>query len=261
MSAIIECQDIRKTFDKHCAVDGVSLSVEKGEVVAIIGPSGSGKTTVLRCLNWLVPPDEGTVVFDGRPITRSNVVKVRRDVGMVFQHFNLFPHMTCLANVAAGPRYVLDISPNEANARALELLERVHLADKADAFPDTLSGGQKQRVAIARALAMHPQVVLFDEVTSALDPELVGQVLVVMKDLARTGLTMVIVTHEMDFAREVADRIIFMDQGRIVEEGPPAQIFETPAHDRTQQFLRAVVDKTVFGEDAPPEPEPDITTT
>jgi polar amino acid transport system ATP-binding protein len=248
VTPIIECHDIRKAFDGHVAVDGVSLSIEKGEVVAIIGPSGSGKTTVLRCLNWLVPPDEGEVVFDGRPITRSNVVKVRRDVGMVFQHFNLFPHMTCLGNVAAGPRFVLDLGQAEAERRALELLERVHLADKAAAFPDTLSGGQKQRAAIARALAMQPQVVLFDEVTSALDPELVGQVLVVMKELARTGLTMVIVTHEMDFAREVADRIVFMDHGRIVEEGAPAHIFEAPSHDRTRQFLRAVIDKAPFGE-------------
>jgi polar amino acid transport system ATP-binding protein len=260
MTPIIECRDIRKSFDAHRAVDGVSLSIEKGEVVAIIGPSGSGKTTVLRCLNWLVPPDDGEVIFDGQPITRSNVVKVRRHVGMVFQHFNLFPHMTCLGNVAAGPRYVLEIAPKEANARALELLERVHLAEKAAAFPDTLSGGQKQRVAIARALAMHPQVVLFDEVTSALDPELVGQVLVVMKELARTGLTMVIVTHEMDFAREVADRIVFMDNGMIVEEGPPARIFETPSHERTRQFLKAVVDKAVFDEDAA-EFESDTTAT
>ncbi len=248
-SPLIECRDIRKSFGDVVALDGVDLTVERGEVVAIIGPSGSGKTTALRCMNWLVPPDDGDIVFDGELVTRKNLVRICRDIGMVFQHFNLFPHMTCAQNVASGPRHVLGQSAEEARATALDYLARVHLGDKADVYPDLLSGGQKQRVAIARALAMSPKAVLFDEATSALDPELVGQVLLVMKELANSGLTMVVVTHEMDFARDVADRVVFMDKGRIVEEGKPAQMFESPRHPRTREFLRAVIDRTPYAEE------------
>lgn len=246
---LLECRGLRKRYGETVALDGVSLSVRRGEVVVIIGPSGSGKTTVLRCINWLAMPDQGTIVFEGEPVTSKSITALRREVGMVFQHFNLFPHMTCLDNVAAGPRFVLRIEVKEARRLAEEMLARVHLADKAGAYPAHLSGGQKQRVAIARALAMQPKVVLFDEVTSALDPELVGQVLLVMKELARSGLTMIVVTHEMGFAREVGDRIIFMDHGRIVEEGPPQAIFANPSEERTRTFLSAVLEKTVFPED------------
>ena len=248
MTALIECRGLRKTFGDVVALDGFDLSVQRGEVVAIIGPSGSGKTTALRCMNWLVQPDAGEVVFDGEVTTRKNLVRISRDIGMVFQHFNLFPHMTCAENVAAGPRWVLGESAERSREIAMEYLERVHLADKAEVHPEMLSGGQKQRVAIARALAMSPKAVLFDEATSALDPELVGQVLLVMKELARSGLTMVVVTHEMAFARDVADRVVFMDKGRIVEDGPPSQVFERPTHPRTREFLRAVIDKTPFEE-------------
>lgn len=215
----------------------------------IIGPSGSGKTTVLRCINGFVDPDEGSILFEGRPVNSNGITALRREVGMVFQHFNLFPHMTCLQNVAVGPRYVLRIGETQAKELAHSLLDQVHLADKSDSYPAHLSGGQKQRVAIARALAMRPKVVLFDEVTSQLDPELVGQVLVVMKELARTGLTMIVVTHEMAFAREVGDRIIFLDHGRIVEEGDPEQIFSNPSKMRTRIFLRAILEKAVYPED------------
>lgn len=246
---LIECQGLRKSFGDVVALDGVDLVVERGEVVAIIGPSGSGKTTALRCMNWLVEPDDGAVVFDGETITKKNVVRICRDIGMVFQHFNLFPHMTCAENVAAGPRRVLGKSARDARDIAEDYLERVNLGDKADVYPQLLSGGQKQRVAIARALAMSPKAVLFDEATSALDPELVGQVLLVMQDLARSGLTMVVVTHEMDFARDVADRVVFMDRGRIVEEGTPAEIFERPRHPRTQAFLQAVINRTSYFDD------------
>jgi ABC-type polar amino acid transport system ATPase subunit len=253
VTALIECRGLRKTFGDVIALDGFDLTVERGEVVAIIGPSGSGKTTALRCMNWLVQPDAGEVVFDGEVITRKNLVRISRDIGMVFQHFNLFPHMTCAENVASGPRWVLGETAERSGEIAMEYLERVHLADKADVHPELLSGGQKQRVAIARALAMSPKAVLFDEATSALDPELVGQVLLVMKELARSGLTMVVVTHEMAFARDVADRVVFMDKGRIVEEGPPSQVFERPTHPRTREFLRAVIDRTPFEEDGQEE--------
>jgi ABC-type polar amino acid transport system ATPase subunit len=246
---LIDCRGLHKSFGEVVALDGVDLRVERGEVVAIIGPSGSGKTTALRCINWLVPPDRGEIVFDGETMTRGNVIRLCRDIGMVFQHFNLFPHMTCAENVAAGPRFVLGRSAKEARGIALDFLARVHLADKADVYPDLLSGGQKQRVAIARALAMSPKAVLFDEATSALDPELVGQVLLVMRELAESGLTMVVVTHEMDFARDVADRVVFMDRGRVVEQGSPAQIFESPSHARTREFLRAVIDRTPYTEE------------
>jgi ABC-type polar amino acid transport system ATPase subunit len=247
---LLECRRLTKRFGDTAALDGVTFSVRRGEVVVIIGPSGSGKTTVLRCINWLAKPDEGTVLFEGQPATAKTITSLRREVGMVFQHFNLFPHMTCLDNVASGPLLVLRKDPAEAKALASKMLERVHLGDKSAAYPAHLSGGQKQRVAIARALAMQPKVMLFDEVTSALDPELVGQVLLVMKELARSGLTMIVVTHEMGFARDVGDRIIFMDRGRIVEEGSPGDIFTHPRHERTRSFLSAVLEKTVFPEDA-----------
>jgi ABC-type polar amino acid transport system ATPase subunit len=251
---ILEASRIRKVFEGHVAVADVSVNVKAGEVVAVIGPSGSGKTTLLRCLNWLVRPDSGTVRLGGEVLTESNVNRMRRRIGMVFQHFHLFPHMTALENVAAGPRYVLREPLDVVQERARRLLDSVHLSEKADVYPSKLSGGQKQRVAIARALAMQPEVMLFDEVTSALDPELVGQVLLVMRELSQTGLTMIVVTHEMGFAREVADRVVFMDEGLIVEEGPPAQLFGAPRQERTQRFLKAVLEKAPYvDEEAAPE--------
>jgi len=248
---ILQAAGVRKVFEGHVAVADVSLDVKAGEVVAVIGPSGSGKTTLLRCMNWLIRPDAGEVRLDGELLTAANVNRIRRRIGMVFQHFNLFPHMTALDNVSAGPRFVLGEPLDVVHERARRLLDSVHLGEKADAYPSKLSGGQKQRVAIARALAMQPDVMLFDEVTSALDPELVGQVLLVMRELTRTGLTMVVVTHEMGFAREVADRIVFMDEGLIVEQGPPSELFTAPKHARTQRFLEAVLEKAPYTEDVP----------
>jgi ABC-type polar amino acid transport system ATPase subunit len=246
---LLECRNLTKRFGSVSALDDVSFQVRRGEVVVIIGPSGSGKTTILRCINRIIEPDSGDILFEGEAVTAKNAIRMRRHIGMVFQLFNLFPHMTCEENVAAGPRHVLKTEASEALRIANVYLEKVHLSDKAKAFPVQLSGGQKQRVAIARALAMEPKVMLFDEVTSALDPELVGQVLFVMKELAQSGLTMIVVTHEMGFAREVGDRIIFMDHGRIVEEGSPELIFTHPKQQRTQKFLSAVLEKTVFEED------------
>ena len=242
---IISVRDLEKHFDegKLKALRGVSADIKRGEVVVVIGPSGSGKSTFLRCLNLLEEPTHGTVTVEGVNITdpKVNINKHREKMGMVFQHFNLFPHMTILKNMTLAPRKLLKKSKAEAEEKALSLLKRVGLADRANAYPSQLSGGQKQRIAIVRALCMEPQVMLFDEPTSALDPEMVGEVLDVMKELAHEGMTMVVVTHEMGFAREVADRVIFMDEGQIVEEGTPAEIFNNPQHPRTQDFLKKVL--------------------
>jgi ABC-type polar amino acid transport system ATPase subunit len=243
MGGYIRIENLQKRFGTFTALHGLDLEIAEGEVVCVIGPSGSGKSTLIRCINLLEPFEPqsritvgGTTVEAGR-----NLEKVRADVGMVFQSFNLFPHLTVLRNVMLAPMRVRGLSAPEAEARARELLARVGIAEQADKYPGKLSGGQQQRVAIARALAMDPKVMLFDEPTSALDPEMVGEVLDVMKALAGTGVTMVVVTHEMGFARQVADRVIFMDGGRIVESGTPAQIFDTPQEDRTRNFLGAVL--------------------
>ena len=242
---IISVKDLEKHFDegKLKALRGVSADIKRGEVVVVIGPSGSGKSTFLRCLNLLEEPTKGTVTVEGVNITdpKVNINKHREKMGMVFQHFNLFPHMTILKNMTLAPRQLLKKSKAEAEEKAMSLLKRVGLADRASAYPSQLSGGQKQRIAIVRALCMEPQVMLFDEPTSALDPEMVGEVLDVMKQLAHEGMTMVVVTHEMGFAREVADRVIFMDEGKIVEEGTPEEIFNNPQQARTQDFLRKVL--------------------
>ena len=242
---IISVNGLEKHFDegKLKALRGVTTDIKRGEVVVVIGPSGSGKSTFLRCLNLLETPTKGTVTVEGVDITnpKVNINKHREKMGMVFQHFNLFPHMTILKNMTLAPMKLLKKSKAEAEEKAMSLLKRVGLADRANAYPSQLSGGQKQRIAIVRALCMEPQVMLFDEPTSALDPEMVGEVLDVMKQLAMEGMTMVVVTHEMGFAREVADRVIFMDEGHIIEEGTPAEIFENPQQPRTQDFLRKVL--------------------
>ncbi len=242
---IISVRDLEKHFDggNLKALRGVSADIKRGEVVVVIGPSGSGKSTFLRCLNLLEEPTCGTVTVEGVDITdpKVNINKHREKMGMVFQHFNLFPHMTILKNMTLAPRKLLKKSKVEAEEKAMGLLTRVGLADRAGAYPSQLSGGQKQRIAIVRALCMEPQVMLFDEPTSALDPEMVGEVLDVMKQLAHEGMTMVVVTHEMGFAREVADRVIFMDEGQIIEEGTPEEIFNNPKQPRTQDFLKKVL--------------------
>jgi polar amino acid transport system ATP-binding protein len=236
---LIEVRGLSKSFGSLEVLRDINLDVHRGEVVVIIGPSGSGKSTLLRCLNRLEDATAGSVRIAGAEITgrAGNLSQMRRRVGMVFQHFNLFPHMTALGNVMEGPRTVLRMSRSEAEARARNLLDKVGLADKADSKPANLSGGQQQRVAIARALAMNPDAMLFDEVTSALDPELVGEVLTVMRALAEEGMTMVVVTHEMSFARRVADRVVFLDRGVIVEQGAPDRIFQRAEEERTRQFL------------------------
>ena len=225
------------------ALDDISEDIYKGEVIAIIGPSGSGKSTFLRSLNLLERPTAGTITFEGVDITspKTDINKLRRKMGMVFQHFNLFPHLTILDNMTLAPRKLLGMPKEEAEVRALELLEKVALSDRAKAYPSQLSGGQKQRIAIVRALCMSPDVLLFDEPTSALDPEMVGEVLDVMKDLAKEGMTMAVVTHEMGFAREVASRVIFMESGKIVVEGTPDEIFNNPSNDRLKTFLAKVL--------------------
>ncbi|MDQ1438867.1 MAG: polar amino acid transport system ATP-binding protein [Acidimicrobiaceae bacterium] len=240
---MISVVGLRKSFSGVEVLRGIDLSVEAREVVGVIGPSGSGKSTLLRCINRLEEPTAGQVVVDGVEVTGPGVAidKVRTTMGMVFQSFNLFPHKPALGNVTLALRRVLKVDSAEADDRARRMLERVGLAARADAFPAQLSGGQQQRVAIARALAMEPKVMLFDEVTSALDPELVGEVLGVMRDLAEGGMTMVVVTHEMGFAREVCDRVVFMDGGLIVEEGPPAELFAAPKEERTRSFLSKVL--------------------
>src|SRR2546429_33679 len=240
---MIRVEDLEKHFGPLHVLRGISLEVQKGEVLVIIGPSGSGKSTLLRCINLLIEPDSGRVFLDGTQVNRRDIRPewVRQQVGMVFQSFNLFAHLTALQNVTLGPIRVLGTDPTTAGAQGRELLASVGLADKADAYPAQLSGGQQQRVAIARALAMDPKLMLFDEPTSALDPELVGEVLDVMKRLASDGMTMVVVTHEMGFAREVADNVIFMDGGVVVERGTPAAVLANPQHDRTRAFLSKVL--------------------
>ena len=240
---LFEMKHIKKSFDGLEVLKDISLDVEEGEVLSIIGPSGSGKSTFLRCLNLLEEPSGGEVFLDGKKINDSDVDidEIREKLGMVFQGFNLFPHMTVLDNLTLAPIKVKGMEKAAAEEKARKLLETVGLADKAEKYPASLSGGQKQRVAIARALAMDPEIMLFDEPTSALDPEMVGEVLNVMKNLAENGMTMVIVTHEMGFAREVADRVLFIDEGNILEQGTPAELFGNPQHDRTKNFLSKVL--------------------
>lgn len=250
---MIKVENVNKSFGTLEVLKNVNLTVAPGEVVVVIGPSGSGKSTLLRCMNYLEKINCGRIYIDGKLIglreingrlleaPAREVYKMRADIGMVFQRFNLFPHMNVLENLIEAPVLVRKISKQEAAERALKLLEKVGLSDKANSYPAHLSGGQQQRVAIARALAMEPKIMLFDEPTSALDPELVGEVLAVMKDLAKEGMTMVVVTHEMGFAKEVADRVIFMDEGKIMEEGIPSQIFTNPKHPRTREFLSKIL--------------------
>ena len=239
---MINISGLHKYFGNNHILKGIDLDIAEREVVVIIGPSGSGKRTLLRCMNYLEEPSQGAISVDGIVLDgEANVNKVRENVGMVFQRFNLFPHMTVLANIMLAPMKVKKISADEAKKTAIDLLTRVGLAVKADAYPEQLSGGQQQRVAIARALAMHPKVMLFDEPTSALDPEMVGEVLDVMRKLAKSGMTMAIVTHEMGFAREVGDRLLFVDDGRIIEQGPPKEVFEHPQEERTRSFLSKVL--------------------
>jgi len=251
--AMIRLDGVCKRFGKLEVLKGVDMEIAKGEVVCILGPSGSGKSTLLRCVNLLAPPEEGEIFIEGHDICKGpgsgtgeeswELDFVRQRVGIVFQQFNLFPHKTALQNVTLAQEKVLGRSSQEARAKATELLERVGLGGQLGQYPETLSGGQQQRVAIARALAMDPQVMLFDEVTSALDPELVKEVLDTMRELAEEGMTMIVVTHEIGFAREVADRVIFMDDGVIVEEGPPAEVLENPREERTKQFLGLVLER------------------
>ena len=239
---MIDIENLRKSFGDVEVLKGIDLTIKEKEVVVIIGPSGSGKSTLLRCMNYLEEPTSGKVSVDGIVLDgEANINKVREEVGMVFQRFNLFPHMTVLDNIMLAPIKVRHITKAEAEDTARKLLARVGLADKADAYPSQLSGGQQQRVAIARALAMKPMVMLFDEPTSALDPEMVGEVLDVMRKLAEEGMTMVIVTHEMGFAREVGDRLLFVDDGRIIEQGDPKEVFEHPQEERTRLFLSKVL--------------------
>ena len=240
---MIDVKNLKKNFGDLEVLKGVSQHISKGERVVLIGPSGSGKSTFLRCLNLLETPTSGEIIFEGQSITdeKCDINKIRQKMGMVFQHFNLFPNMTILRNITLAPVRTKLMTKEQAEQKARELLKRVGLEDKADSYPAQLSGGQKQRIAIVRALCMQPEVMLFDEPTSALDPEMVGEVLDVMKELAKSGMTMVCVTHEMGFAREVADRVLFMDEGIIVEEGTPAEIFGNPKEKRTQDFLNKVL--------------------
>ena len=242
---LIDVKDLKKHYNggEVKALDGINLQIEKGEVVVIIGPSGSGKSTMLRSLNLLELPTSGSIVFEGEDLTnpKLDINKHRQKMGMVFQHFNLFPNMTVLKNLTIAPIKLLGMNKEDADKKALELLAKVGLEDRADAYPSQLSGGQKQRVAIVRALCMEPEVMLFDEPTSALDPEMVGEVLEVMKSLAKSGMTMVVVTHEMGFAKEVGTRVVFMDEGVILEEGTPEQIFEAPKDPRLVDFLSKVL--------------------
>ncbi len=240
---IIELRNIHKSFGELHVLKGIDLSVREGEVLAIIGPSGCGKSTLLRCINLLERPEQGQVIFDGKNLLEKgiDINHIRARLGIVFQSYNLFPHKNVLDNITLGLQEVLGMSREEAVALAKEQLARVGLADKLNAWPSQLSGGQQQRVAIARALAMTPRAILLDEVTSALDPETIGEVLAVMKALAKEGMTMIVVTHEMGFAREVADRVVFMDQGMILEEGPPERVFENPTHQRTRDFISKIL--------------------
>ena len=240
---MIDVKNLTKSFGKLEVLKGVSQHISKGERVVLIGPSGSGKSTFLRCLNLLETPTSGEIIFEGQSITddKCDINKIRQKMGMVFQHFNLFPNMTILKNITLAPVRTGLMSKEQAEKQAMELLRRVGLEDKANSYPAQLSGGQKQRIAIVRALCMKPEVMLFDEPTSALDPEMVGEVLDVMKELAKSGMTMVCVTHEMGFAREVADRVLFMDEGKIIEEGTPQEIFSAPKEQRTKDFLNKVL--------------------
>ena len=240
---LLKVENLQKSFGKLQVLKGINQTVRTGQVISVIGPSGSGKSTFLRCLNLLEQPDEGKIWFDGQEITQKgiNIDLHRQKMGMVFQHFNVFPNMTVLQNITLAPTLEKKIPKAEAEQKAMELLESVGMADKRNEYPRRLSGGQKQRLAIVRALAMEPKVILFDEPTSALDPEMVKGVLNVIKDLARQGMTIVIVTHEMGFAREVSDRVLFMDNGIIAEEGTPEEIFENPKHERTKEFLSQVL--------------------
>ena len=240
---LVELERVRKSFGDNLVLDDVDLTIDRGEVIVIAGPSGSGKSTMLRCINGLEPVDSGEIRFDGRPLDRSGkaISRTRQEIGMVFQQFNLFPHKTVLENVTIAPVEVKGMPKDDALKRGRALLERVGIAEKADAHPADLSGGQQQRVAIARALAMDPKLMLFDEPTSALDPEMIREVLDVMRDLARDGMTMAVVTHEMGFAREVCDRIVFIDEGRIVEQGPPAEFFSAARSDRAREFVDKII--------------------
>ena len=239
---MIVIKDLHKSYGANEILKGIDLHIKKSEVVVVIGPSGSGKSTLLRCVNYLEVPTSGSITINNETITRkTNINHIRAEVGMVLQHFNLFPHMTVLENITIAPVNVRKMSKEEANAKALELLKRVGLESKADSYPDQLSGGQQQRVAIARALAMEPQVMLFDEPTSALDPEMVNEVRDVMKDLAHSGMTMMCVTHEMGFAKQVASRVLFVDQGKILEDTTPKELFENPKHERTKEFLAKIL--------------------
>ena len=242
-NVLIKVENLQKSFGDLVVLDGIDLDICKGDVLVIVGPSGSGKSTFLRCLNRLEESTGGSIYFDGEDITnpKVNINKHRQKMGMVFQQFNLFPHLTIMRNLTIGPMKLLGKTKEQAEKRAQELLDRVGLGDRAYSYPNQLSGGQKQRIAIVRALAMEPDVMLFDEPTSALDPEMVGEVLEVMHELAKDGMTMVCVTHEMGFAREVATRVIFIDGGKIVEEGPPTEIFSNPKHPRLQDFLSKVL--------------------
>lgn len=240
----LNVQELKKSYGSLEVLKGLNLEVQEGEVVCLIGPSGSGKSTFLRCMNHLEEINGGTIIIDGYDLTDTSldINKVRENIGMVFQHFNLFPHLTILENITLAPIELKKLTKEEARQKAFDLLETVGLREKADAYPSSLSGGQKQRVAIARALAMSPDIMLFDEPTSALDPEMVGDVLAVMQQLAKEGMTMIVVTHEMGFAKEVADRVVFMDGGLIVEEGKPEEVFNQPKNERTKNFL----DKVLF---------------
>ena len=238
---MIDVKNLKKDFNGLQVLRGVNLTINKGDCVVLVGPSGCGKSTFLRCLNHLEEPDGGEIIFNGKPVTDHDIDHVRQKMGMVFQHFNLFPHLTVKKNITLAPVRLGLITQTEADKKAIELLERIGLADKADTYPNMLSGGQKQRIAIVRALAMNPDVLLFDEPTSALDPEMVGEVLELMKELARAGMTMVCVTHEMGFAREVANRIIFIDEGVVKVDKPPQEFFANPENERLKAFLSKVL--------------------
>lgn len=251
---MIEVQNLSKSFGDNLVLDSFSMTVKQGEVIGIIGPSGSGKSTLLRCINYLEIPDHGSITIDGEQvsvddrdsskISTTKIAHLRTQVGMVFQQFNLFPHMTARQNIVAGPKFVLKEKPEIYEEKAIRLLQQVGLSEKADQYPEELSGGQQQRVAIARALAMNPKVLLFDEATSALDPEIVGEVLAVMRNLAIAGMTMLVVTHEMGFVRQAADRVIFMDYGKIIEQGEPNALFDAPKQQRTRDFLSSILSHT-----------------
>jgi polar amino acid transport system ATP-binding protein len=241
VSAVLGIRGLSKSFGGVTVLEGIDLEVPEGQVVALIGASGSGKSTLLRCINRLEAPTSGTIAFKSEEVTAENVNSIRRQIGMVFQRFNLFPHLTALGNVTLAPRVVLHRSAEDCDREALEILRQVRLEHKAHAFPGELSGGQQQRVAIARALALKPSMMLFDEPTSALDPELVGEVLEVMRDLAKSGMTMIVATHEIGFAKDVASRVLFLDGGRLLEDGPPEQLLVNPREERTREFLTRVL--------------------